>query len=558
MKQQLKLSFIVGILFLITACENDKNEVINKTSKSAQSIVFSMNGAPFNDDIERGTRAVAISVFSQRIDIGNNVEAEISIERDAPQSNALTRVITSGNRYTIVAFKAGTAQKVAESKGYFDTVTGNFRYDTDSKIIQIEPGNYDFVCYTHQYASCDGNTITVSLENAGNAFIGRKNNITITKQKRQEISFTMKHVGARVRTKAVTLIAAEFLIGTLASPVGISANYNMQTGEYKIVSSSKPTVSHAFQNYDIAGTAHDSNLNDDVHTLTNSDYLSVLPGTKSEQISFALYNGKIYGKEIHMGTEQLKAGTTFEANGSYTIIVKFMPKFQYLFEDGITGYLSDNNRKGHIPVALVYAPHRGIALWDAKVGTVYWGAAHRNEEFQENRTAFESIDEALRPHYDDNGFNLTWETETDKKGMVKAAEVNRFPTFYSAGHFYQTVLPGKLPAGKSLDGNLNKDRVWFLPSMVDWKKMIETIGLGSLNGGSGVWNGKFLNYAFKRANGTFFDDGNIYWSSTERLHRTSDIKYHTYIIQTYKDYMLAYGSNKKRDSKTYVRPFVAF
>lgn len=39
-----------------------------------------------------------------------------------------------------------------------------------------------------------------------------------------------------------------------------------------------------------------------------------------------------------------------------------------LFENGKTGYFSESSRQGHTPIAIVFALHRAIALWDANGG----------------------------------------------------------------------------------------------------------------------------------------------------------------------------------------------
>ena len=396
MKQQiLKVSiFSVSILFAM-ACR--KEHVEPKTSKQVQSILFTMNEAPYNDEVEIATRTHIGKQIKDTI-LWEGVEAEVTLERDTKQSKQETRAITSGNHYTIVVFESGGTQPIAETKGYFDT-EGNFKYEAGSEIIKVPAGNYDFVCYTHQYATRSGNTISIQTENIDKAFVCRKTNVTIANMKRQEVAFNMKRLGARIRTKIVAYVepqnvTAYFLQGNQFPTALI---YNLATGTFGGSTTKRFATGLNVQTYNIAHEYYDPALTERMTSVTTDQYIHVLPGTRSEELFYRLIGGTVYHKTIKMNNpRRMKATGEFQANGSYTLTINLLPRYQYLFEDGKAGYLDDTNRQGHIPIGIVFAPHNAIALWGTdQIGfqQVKWYA--KTDNAQHNSTIFPTIDDHI-------------------------------------------------------------------------------------------------------------------------------------------------------------------
>ena len=563
MKQQLfKASMLIATVLFITACS--KEHIEPNKNEPTQGIVFTMSEAPYNDDIDIATRAHETKLIKDTI-YWDGIEAEVTLERDTEQPKQETRAITSGNHYTIVVFNAGTSIEVTKIKGHFDAVTGFFKYDADSESREIPAGFYDFVCYTHQYATRSGTTVTIPQANAGKAFVCRQTNVEIKNVKQQTIAFTMKHVGARVRTKLMAIgdiSGVNATLGYQANKVPASIDYDMLTGNMTTSTAKNSTATSAAQSYTIQGTKSDAVLNDNLTTVTGNDYLAVLAGTKSEELVYNITGGTVYNATLNTnGDRTLKAGSTFEANGAYTLTIRLIPRILYLFEDRQTSYLNETSRQGHVPIAIVFdkVGKRAISLWDANGGvpTTWYGLS--DHQRQHNDIMYGNAADALQPAAN-QGLHWTWDASGSKDGTtIKANEQTKYPAFYYAGKFYESSdLTSKLTAkGKTLNNDFKKDRVWYLPSWYEWKEVFVKLGLGD---GSQIvgenyksFKASLVSYAFTVADGTPIVHKYItlwYNSSSEKNINQ------TFYIRTFQANM-QFLSNRK-NTGYYVRPFVAY
>jgi hypothetical protein len=551
MKQKfIKFSLLTIGLVLFSACSKDNNN--ENTNEPIKGITFSMNEAPYNADLEmEGSRANAAEVIRDTFTI-NGIEAEVTLERDHDQKPT-TRAITSGNHYTIVAFNAGTSTEVASTKGYFDAA-GNFKYEAGNSSIRIPAGNYDFVCYTHQFATRSGNTVIITQANADKAFVTRKANVTINNVKQQEVTFTMKHVGARIRTKLMALsdiTGVTAALGYQANKAPASISYDMLTGNLTTSTTKNATAVSAAQNYTIIGTKHDAALNDNLTTVTGNAYLAVLAGTKPEELVYNFTGGTVYNGTLNTnGDRKFKAGSTFVANGVYTLTIRLVPKYLYLFEDGKTGHINEGDRKNHVPIAIVFDKigKRAIALWNANGNAnVRWNT--NNDYYAYSSVVFSTVTEAVSNNT--SGKLFTWEKRY--MGMARAG-VSLFPPFYYAGKFYTSSDLTSHLNGKTLDANLNQDGRWYLPSLFEWKEVFAKLGFGDgsqVNGwGTWPWKGSLANLAFTVANGTSIVTDRLHWSSSEI--GSNVVGYSTpglMYMDIKSDYKGGYGR---------VRPFVAY
>lgn len=557
----IKFSMLAAVAMLITACSKDNNE--DNTSEPVTSIKFNMSEAPYNDDVEMaGSRAAVTEIIKDTFDMGG-IEAEVTLERDSEQPKQETRTITSGNHYTIVAFKAGTSIEVASTKGHFNA-SGAFVYDTGVNPIQLAPANYDFVCYTHQYATRSGNNIEIPLQHADKAFVCRQPNVTIANTKKQEIAFTMKHAGVRVRTKIMAFMVPTGINATLgyqANSVPASTVYDMTTGTFSASTTKSGDVEAKMQRFDTADTNFDSELQDNLETVTGDNYLTVLAGTKPEELVYNIMGGTVYNKPLNTnGNRKLKAGNAFDANGAYTCTIRLLPTYVYLFEDGQTGRLKDSGRANHVPIALVYAPHKAIALWNfGGEGDVvdHWIRGYNYA--QHNSSAMlNTVEDALNSTT--SGKVWTWESydsRHDGNPIIKANELADFPVYYWAGKYYQDFyLKDRLMAkGKTLAPSLNKDEVWYLPSLSEWRDLFVKLGFGDDSSipiyYSGSWQGNMVNYAFKVAQGiSITNSSKTYWSSSEQSNS------YVYYVSPSR-YSMGFESKDKRDFMV-IRAFVEF
>ena len=551
-RHMMKFNFLLAGALLLTACSKD---TVDNNTKQQEGLVFTMSEAPYNADVDVATRASTPEIIKDTLDFGG-VEAEVTLERDAVQPAPTTRAVTSGNHYTIVAFKAGTSQAVAEMKGYFDTGTGAFKYESGSDMIRIPAGNYDFACYTHQYATRVGNKVTIPLANADKAFVCRAENVTINKQKRQEVAFTMKHAGVRLRTKLIAMMEPTGVVGSLgykANATPAAAVYDLATGTFSGSIEKVETTQLEAQSYDISGTIYDTNIQDNQFTLTGNQYITSLAGIKPEELFYQFTAGSVYKANINSnGLRKLKAASAFEANGVYTLTIKLLPKYIYLFEDGQTGSLRTEGRKEHIPIALVFAPHKAIALWDAN------GGNYTNWSKTENRLHnSEQVEDFTNTK---SGTVWTWESYNSlgNGNMVKAEDKENFPAFYHAGNFYaSTDLTGKLQ-GKSLAHALRQPDVWYLGSAYEWRELFLNICYADPNDlyiqmpmPADVSPG-LITYAFTAGfNPAYSMPCSNYWTSMEReAHKATGVVLSSYNV--------AFFDNPKNSPNGRLRAFVSF
>ena len=146
--------------------------------------------------------------------------------------------------------------------------------------------------------------------------------------------------------------------GTLGYQVGkvpASIDYDMTTGNIVASTTKNNTAQSETQSYDQTGNFYDTAIQENLSTVTGDKYLTVLAGTKPEELVYSITGGTVYNATLNTkGFRNLKAGNAFEANGAYTLTIKLMPRYLYLFEDGKTGGLNEGDRKNHIPIAIVF------------------------------------------------------------------------------------------------------------------------------------------------------------------------------------------------------------
>lgn len=107
-------------------------------------------------------------------------------------------------------------------------------------------------------------------------------------------------------------------------------------------------------------------LNLDLNASMSNDYTYFVSHTPLNEIVIRFTNGsQLYHKAMNtFAVKKLSQGSEkIDVNKSYTLNIKLVPNFKYVFQDGARGYLRD--RGNRLPVALVVNDHLGIALQDA-------------------------------------------------------------------------------------------------------------------------------------------------------------------------------------------------
>ena len=565
MKQQtFKTVFLLLFAALFAACSKDHTEPTtdpNSTQVEAGGLKCSITEADFNADTEINTRSTQ-PVATQTMEWSEGVEAEVSLERDpAPALTRATKPMSDGS-YTIVAYKDG--QRL-DRKITFTVSHGTMTITSEkSRFSWVSKGaTYTFVCFNEHVTDNQDGTFTIPLIVREMALIG-KQSITIGNSD-ETVKFTMKHVSARVRTKFIGLmtpLAVKTFLGYQANQIPASTVYNYATGAFTPSSTKSSETRMEEQSYNDYGTIPAPNFEEDeLRTVTGSEYLSVLAGTKPEELSYEITRGSIYHKPFtSRGVRSFKATGAFEANGSYTLTIKLMPRYQYLFEDGKTGYLADADRAGHVAIGIVFDRGKAISLWNANGGNkAKWELAGKNDLKQRNSTIMTTLQLAATTKT--SGYEWTWEEYDSYHNGTTVVKPNdpNFSAYQLAGKFYTSGDLLSRLGGKTLASELNQDKAWYLPSLYEWCRVYNVLGFGSgaPTTVSGYWSGRTIERAFKAVGGSLV--GTRYWSSSE--HYSNNAYWASISDNTsarYPTFSVSGPGYYSKQTEYHVRPFVQF
>ena len=382
--------------------------------------------------------------------LDNGMRAVVSMEEDAPETQAATRATMDDGHYTIFALDPTTGDRITGTKKQLTgTVTGGvFQSDAGSEMI-LDPGTYKFVCINDAVTD-HGTWLEVStgvsnnpygaaagtIPTASDAQIGTSTE-TISGDDWQ-VTFLMKHQNARFRLRLVAYTnQLENAVGALT---GTTTEYPV-TLKYAL-DGSNPAVTEKTYPYDYAiakltlsNTPAESNATYVKANNFYSNYMYVMPG--GDGISLYLGEGKVYGKSLNLASPTQLLSQAFlsktQRNHSYTITYRLLPELIYLFNDGSCGALADKGSR--TPIGIVYSEktntQKGVAMglhgtvqkWEATTSPTYNGNNYT--------TAFVNPGDVLQ---DENGYNWTWTSSTDVDGLVKANQQTRYPAFYWASH----------------------------------------------------------------------------------------------------------------------------
>ena len=201
------------------------------------------------------------------------------------------------------------------------------------KFSWVSNTTYTFVCYNEKVSdSGDKLTTVIPQTGAAEGLIGRQT-ITINGAD-QTLTFRMKHTNFRVRIKLITLQGYAAFTGTMLG-TGLknrTVSYDILTGE--AVFAHPVPVTGISQTYANNEATYDNRLRDNFYAVTANEYDHYL-ALKAQTTSLAC-NGTLYDKPVSF-SQTLAIGTEngFVANGSYTVRIKLMPRYLYLYEDGL-------------------------------------------------------------------------------------------------------------------------------------------------------------------------------------------------------------------------------
>lgn len=535
------LLFMAAVLF--TACSsNDDNKENNGTDDGkkvniAKAVTFKVDFADYNAEQEVGvTRAgnQEEKIGRQVIGLGNGILAQCTLQRDTTKQlkTIATRALPD-DTYTMLAYDVATHTLRGELIG--NVVGGVFRYSSFG-AIEIPAGTYDFVLFNSK-VSRSGNLLTVTRVNAGDALIGRTTGKVIPASPyNQLVTFTMKHVAAKVKVKLTGYM--QFSAGIKATLASVNATdvpsssiYDASTGTWSLGTGAATTDNLTYGGSQFGG-AITPGLGRTSFIAASSEDAFFMPSTDVSKLKLTFTAGTIYNQNMTNTslTFAPKTPLQLDQNGSYVLNVKLMYRFLYLMSDGTRGFIDKTTFGGgtKTPIAVVVSQSRHMAValenaggadatyaWTSMSYATWHGTfpGKVNLWFLHNKTVLNE-DINISFFVLENGNSVTWDAAESRDNTTIKGNDTRFPAFYAAGHYTPT-----LPTGVNLTGKM-VGKKWYLAALGEWKYVCSALGFGETadlltNKNTCRWQATLAHAAFTQVGGTSIVAKKIYWSSTE-------------------------------------------
>ena len=539
----------VTLLCLCSACSTENTLDAEKSIEIGNNVQINLSEEPYLAE-KPATRATAMC--NKTIDLGNTMICEIAVRPDTANlsPNKATRAAMSEGHYNIFVFDASGHKLTGADKSLSGTVTnGKFILDVN-KYIRLEQGTYTFVCTNMD--NMDDNGQLIVERKAENPMLGYVTQY-ISGSGVKEISFSMKHLAARIRTEvtsytvyATNLKAHHDLGNYFALP---------QYFDYKGNPIDHTATASEISQYNIGSYREiemplkkigDQKFSSIVKPFkVTSDYM-YFAGTSANTAGawFDLgAKGPLYGGFVNHAMDVYDNSYPIRMNHSYVCTFKFRTKRPlYLYQDGTVGYLAD--KADRTPVAVVVkektATEDGMAAALKGAGEQPWTVING---VWYNKSSYSSSN----AYSDMLGYQYTWEAAYTKDNVVKATS-NNFPAFKAAAEYN--------PGVTVTDGLVG--RKWFLPSLGQFKYLYTLGGtdVSTLNGAYNIpinTNVVIIMQAFTDAGGeAFYNIG--CWTSSEITPG------HCPVISLFSNGIsdgISYGGVPKT-RKNHIRPFILF
>ena len=516
--KQNKGLFALLLLAVLTACTSEDNITNSKQliEVGGDKLKIVINEEPFDVETTTQTRAggVAQAIPAGTVDLGDGLEAEVSISQGTPAPKTRATVVSDGH-YNIYAYDANTNQMLIgpNKKLSGNVVGGVFTPDAGSRL-ELEAGTYKFVCCTDgvnldpTYGTGNLNFINVKKE-----MIGATAPITLSGDG-QQIVFLMYHRESRFRFR---------LIGYTNQLTDVKAQIGVYMGSYRHNYMKIPTGfqgpstaigwDYYAEEQPIQATPARQSTAYPLANEFESDGYSFLSCVDC-YLCFNL-SGTIYGKTVNIQNKRLEIVNSYNLtdNGTYTINLKLKPTpALYLFQDGSCGVLAEKGSR--TPIAAVVkektATEDGLAIALKDVGngarytyTTPYNWAKMNT--QHNTTHYTDANDAVN---DMEGYKWTYEAAGSVDGRIKANFEGDYTPFYKTARY----TPGVTITG----ANVGK---WYVPAFGEWALAWKVLGNwdGNIPSTPGVpltMSVSTMNNAFTAAGGSAFQNYD-YWCSTE-------------------------------------------
>lgn len=524
--KQNKGLFALLLLAVLTACTSEDNITTSKQliEVGGDKLKIVINEEPFDVETTAQTRAggVAQAIPAGTVDLGDGLEAEVSISQGTPAPKTRATVVSDGH-YNIYAYDANTNQMLIgpNKKLSGNVVGGVFTPDAGSRLELEAGGTYKFVCCTDG-VGLDPTYGTGSFwVNVKKEMIGATAPITLSGDD-QQIVFLMYHRESRFRFR---------LIGYTNQLTDVKAQIGIYTGSYRHTYMKIPTGfqgpstaigwDYYAEEQPIQATPARQSTAYPLANEFESDGYSYLSCVDCG-LCFNL-SGTIYGKTVNIQNKRLDFvhGAAIKDNGTYTINLKLKPTpALYLFEDGTCGALAEKGSR--TPIAAVVtektATEDGLAIalkddYGAGLSVLPWGVRNGTTQ-QYNNVVKATVADVIA---DMDGYKYTWEAAGSHDGVTVKANDPTMEAFYKAANH---TSPAPITFGGGKRGK------WFLPSLGQWVLALKALGKTTTlptdlvsSGGSttkGNVDINYLNSSFTAAGagGNKLDDY-WYWTSTQ-------------------------------------------
>lgn len=544
------LSTFLGaaLLTFAAACSNDREETKEKEINTAQAIEFKVSVGGYNADQEVGASRAAgkeAKVVQQTVDLGDGLEAEYTLQRDAAvqeeEEAAATRALGDGT-YTMLVYDAASHAFKGELTG--TVVAGTFQATSTNQSVFLTAGRYDFVLFNNKFTR-SGNTLTVTRADAGNALIGRTTQDIADTPKKQTVQFALKHPAAQVKIKLTSDIPGEGLKAKLeglnATAVPGSASYDAPSGTWTAGAGEAVSSNLTFGNARSVNGSYVTRSNEGTLFLLNTDV---------RKLKLTFTAGRIYNTDLANKSFTFANALNLELNGAYTLNVNL--KFGghlYLFTDGSVGdykkYINSNGRLTPAGVVVDQKNRIAIALTDAR--DPHYGAEVSWCEpgfynTQCNGRSTPALNLALTSSlYITSGYKETWEGRYSTGTLGSKAHSTSFRAF-------------KIAAEYTPSASVPSTWRWFLPSYADWKAAFGVLGFGNTSQVKDAnqrysWYGRIADKMFTQVGGQTILNKN-YWTSTEYQSTQAG-----HVNPTPNDMRWL---SQIKGAKTFVRPFVRY
>ena len=478
-KKILFMASLVGAMML-TACSSEDNSAEQGGQVDvAKGITFQFSEEAFVPGVigDKETQGTRVGMQPQSVDLGNGLVAEMSIEPDTagtPQTRAPQPM--SDGHYKIYAIDANNVRH----NGLSGTITaGVFTPDVAGQRWQLKSGEtYTFVCINDAVTD-NGTSLTVSYT-AQNAMIGVTQHTVSATTDKDVVAFEMKHQQPRVRYQITSYTAP--CIGATIYFVSDSGP-DWGTEDFNLKGQSTGLGNNGFLNGDDIPMTSTATVEYSPYVKAHkvsTPYQYYAEGSNLRYIQYFSFKGTLHGKNLATETtagstlrnkisSMTNTAATIHKNRSYVVNIKLKSKDPLLlFQDGTVGYYGDRTTARQL-VGLVIDPK--TASSDGLAVSLKGGNAciYTNDITTQTNPLMSTDFNTL--HADMDGYRYTYEASGNVDGSGKSkAEVAVNGGKYDA--YYQTV---HFNAGAPISFSGGKTGKWFLPSMGQWKHMLDKL-----------------------------------------------------------------------------------